>query len=294
MNRFNSAASLLPPALCSELLVQPKSVKDAAEEIRLRRGQAMSLLAGGREISVKESYKISLFDLEAVLERATEASVYAVEQELSAGFISVEGGIRLGVCGTAVVNCGSVSSIRDLSSVSVRIPHEVRDCGGEVLQSILSAGLDSTLILSPPGGGKTTCMREYIRTISEQGYRVSVADERFELAGVYEGEPQFDIGPRTDVISGAKKSEAAMMLLRAMNPQVLAMDEISSDEDISAAETASGCGVKLLATAHADSVQSLYKRPIYKKLMELKEFKYAVTIRNTDGKRDYLLEELRL
>lgn len=293
MNRYKAAAELLPPALCSELLIQPEKLRNAAEEIRLRRGQAMSLLVSGEEMPVRESYRVCMADLEAVLERATEASVYASEQELSNGFVSVEGGIRLGVCGTAIVSCGRVSGIRDLSSVSIRIPHEIENCGREALDHILSTGLDSTLILSPPGGGKTTCMREYIRVLSQKGYRVSVADERFELAGVFEGEPQFDVGDRTDIISGAPKSEAAMMLIRAMNPQILAMDEISSDSDIYAAETAAGCGIKLLATAHADSVQALQKRPMYRKLLELGEFKYAVTIRNSLGRREYTTEELR-
>ena len=150
----------------------------------------------------------------------------------------------------------------------------------------------SVLILSPPGYGKTTFLRECIRQLSDSGKRVSVADERGELAAVHRGVPQFDLGKASDIMSGVPKAQAVMMLLRAMNPQIIAMDEISSPEDVEAAETASGCGVRLIATAHAADKSELYRRPVYKRLLELGVFKNTVVIENRCGRRSYSYEEL--
>lgn len=128
----------------------------------------------------------------------------------------------------------------------------------------LCAAKDNVLIISPPGGGKTTFLRECIRAISSSGVRVAVCDERGELAAVFRGVPQFDIGPMSDVMTDIPKSEAALMLLRSMNPQVIAMDEISSPEDCRAAASAVGCGVRVIATAHAAAVSDLKRRNVYR------------------------------
>lgn len=293
MNKLNSAASMLPITLNGELLVLPEQERERIEEIRLRAGQAMTVLINGAEKPVATKHTVTVSDLESVLEHASGASVHSFESSIAKGYINVKGGIRLGLCGTAVMRSGTVSGIRNLSSLSLRIPKEIHGCAIGELDAMLKNGLTDILIASPPGSGKTTCLREFVRVLSYRGKRVSVADERGEIAAVSDGVAQFDVGNHTDIITDAPKAQAAMMLIRAMNPDVLAMDEISSKEDMQAVLEASGCGVKLLATAHAGSVNDLYSRKQYRNLMQTKIFKYCLFIENSKGVRSYQIEELK-
>lgn len=294
MNKLTSAASLLPIALNGELLILPEAEREKIEEIRLRVGQAMTVLIDGAEKQIAPNYSVTVSDLESTLECATGASVHAVETSISNGYINVDGGIRLGICGNAIMRSGAVCGIRNLSSISLRIPKEIHGCASKQLKEILRNGLTDILIASPPGFGKTTCLRELIRVISDSGKRVSVADERGEIAAVSDGVAQFDVGKHTDIISNAPKAKAAMMLIRAMNPDALAMDEISSKEDIQAVYEASGCGVKLLATAHAKDINDLKSRKLYRNLVKTNIFKYCIFIENCQGIRTYNFEEINI
>lgn len=294
MNKLNSAASMLPIALNSEILILPETEREKIEEIRLRAGHAMTVLINGEERPLAAGHTVTADDLESVLECATGASVHAVETSMANGYINVDGGIRLGICGNAIMRSGAVCGIRDLSSLSLRIPKEIRGVAANELRQMNRNGLTDILIASPPGSGKTTCLREFIRVISDSGKRVSVADERGEIAAVSGGVAQFDVGRHTDIISDAPKAKAAMMLIRAMNPDVLAMDEISSNEDMQSVFEASGCGVRLLATAHARDLEDLYSRKLYRRLMQMRIFKYCLFIENCGGRRSYRIEELKL
>lgn len=292
MNKLNEAAALLPIRLNSELLILPEEEKDRIEEIRLRAGRPMTVLTDGSEKTIAPEYTVNADELEDVLECAAGASVHAVQSELSVGYLRAPGGIRLGVCGTAVMRSGTVSGVREISSISLRIPREHFGLAGNELKAMLKNGLTDILIISPPGAGKTSCLREYIRRISNTGRRVSVADERGEIAAVSDGIPQFDIGTHSDVMTEAPKASAAMMLLRSMNPEVLAMDEISSRDDMTAVYEAAGCGVKLLATAHAGGIEDLYKKRSYRELISSGIFRFCLVIENRGGKRSYSVKEL--
>lgn len=292
MTSFNQAAALLPLRLCGELLILPEEIRNAAEEIRLRAGQAISLNTGNSEENFVSDYTVSSEDLQTVLEKATGASVHSVESSLSAGYIAVKGGLRVGLCGTAIMKGDRLCGVRRLSSVSIRIPHEAQSCAEAEAEALEKANFPSTLIISPPGYGKTTCMRYLIRRASDCGFRVSVADERGELAAVWEGHAQFNVGRHTDVFTSAPKAEAAKLLLRAMNPDILAMDEISAADDVRAVCDAAGCGVRLFATAHARDLEDMLKRPIYSELINEKIFDRVLTIRKVGAKRKYELKEL--
>ena len=178
MNKLNSAASMLPIALNSEILILPETEREKIEEIRLRAGQAMTVLINGEERLIAEGHTVTVDDLESVLECATGASVHAVETSMANGYINVDGGIRLGICGNAIMRSGAVCGIRNLSSLSLRIPKEIRGVAANELRQMNQNGLTDILIASPPGSGKTTCLREFIRVISDSGKRISVADER--------------------------------------------------------------------------------------------------------------------
>lgn len=292
MNTFRKAAALLPLSLCGEALVLPEDIKASAEEMRLRCGQAMTVLSGGKEITIAPDRIITSDDLYSVMEKATCASMHAVENELSHGYLSVENGIRIGICGTGIMRKGELSGIRDFSSLAIRIPHDVSGCSREAFNKINCDSIKNVLVVSPPGYGKTTFLRDYIRCLSECGLRVAVADERGELAAVCDGTPQFDLGRSTDIMNGIKKADAAGMMLKTMNPQVIVMDEISGESDISAVASAAGCGVKIIATAHAGGISDLRCRKQYRELLSMSIFEYAVIIHNDKSGRTYTCEEL--
>lgn len=288
---FDNAAGLLPQDMRQTLSALPGSARACVEELRLRSGRRPSLLLAEGESPFGDR-AVQPRDLDTVLENATRASAHTALECVAAGFVTVRGGCRVGLCGETVVREGGVRSIRRLSSLSIRIPRQHRGCAGEIYARMLELGLPDTLIISPPGAGKTTLLRELVRLASEGGRRVSLIDERAEIAGVWDGSPLFDIGPCTDVMTGAPKPEAAAMLIRAMSPQILAMDEITTPADVEAARLATGCGVKLLATAHAGSARELAARPVYRKLLEDGVFSAAVVIERRGGSRHYRLEEL--
>lgn len=288
MNTYEKALGLLPRRLLTECSDIPSS---EAEEFRLRAGRRATLLIGGTETPIS-SVPVDTSDIDSVIERATKASVHTAQSSIAKGFINCSGGIRIGLCGTGIIDKDKVTGMRGISSLAIRIPHEIRGCGQAAIDKVKADTVGSVLILSPPGYGKTTFLRECIRQLSDSGKRVSVADERGELAAVHRGVPQFDLGKASDIMSDVPKAQAVMMLLRAMNPQIIAMDEISSPEDVEAAETASGCGVRLIATAHAADKSELYRRPVYRRLLELGVFKNTVVIENLCGRRSYSYEEL--
>lgn len=287
MNTYEKAIELLPQRL---LTTQSRILASEAEELRLRAGRRATALIKEVETPISDAL-VGSDDLNCVVERATSASVHTAQSSIAKGFINCSGGIRIGLCGTGVIDRGEVRGMRAISSLAIRIPHEIRGCGQAAIDR-LAASSGNVLILSPPGYGKTTFLRECIRQMSDAGQRVSVADERGELAAVYRGIPQFDLGKSSDVMSDVPKAQAVMMLLRAMNPQVIAMDEISSPEDIGAAETASGCGVRIIATAHAAGRSELQVRPIYKKLLEHGMFGSLIVIKSCCGVRSYSYEEI--
>ena len=284
---WRRAWELLPESIRQQST--PEILSDA-EEIRLRLGRQPSLLKGGREHTFSKAL-VTPFMLESILEKATGASIHAVIHALRNGYLSYRG-IRIGVCGNVIMDKGGVEAFQTLTSLAVRIPRDYPNICRPFLQECCQDAYHNTLILSPPGGGKTTALRDMIRGLSNRGYRIAVADERNELASFDGAQSSFDLGAHTDILVGAPKGASVMMLLRTMNPQLLAMDEISSEEDCDAVHQILGCGVGLLATAHAADVSELSRRPLYSGLLQDRVFDYALTIRQKDGRRTY--EAMRL
>ena len=289
---FMRAASLLPPSLRAAAEALPSSMRSAAEELRLRAGHAPTVLLPEGERPLPGAGPVTEGMLRDLLEIATGASAHAAADSLRRGFVTAAGGCRVGFCGQAVTENGAIRTLGRLSSAAVRIPRQHRGCADGVFPILHRGGRTaSALLISPPGGGKTTLLRELVRRVSEAGERVALADERGEVAGM--GDGGFDLGPATDVLTGASKSESAMLLLRAMNPQLLALDEITAASDVEAVAQAAGCGVRLLATAHGEDAADLRRRGLYRQLLELGVFSWAVVIRRRpDGRREMDVEAL--
>ncbi len=236
-------------------------------------------------------------ELELMVELASRASLHTVLPQLRQGFLTLRGGHRLGICGSVRLRDGQIHAIDPLSALNLRLARQVRGAGERLIPRLCPGGrFRSTLILAPPGAGKTTLLRDVVRCLSDgvgcRPHRVSLADERGEVAALYRGRPQLDVGVRTDVMEGCPKAQALMLLLRGMNPQVLCADEITSPEDVKAMACAAGCGVELLCTAHGWERTDLERRGLYRDLMEQGIFHSLVTIRMDGNRRRYEVEDL--
>ena len=294
---FVQAARALPLRLREEALSLSEADRARAEELRLRVGWPMTVLADGGERPLGGP-PVEGEELEQLVEIASRASLHTVLDQVRRGYLTFEGGHRIGLCGTVSLRDGEIHGLRAISSADLRIARQVRGAAAPVLDGLCPKGrLADTLILAPPGLGKTTLLRDLIRSVSEgEGcvpLRVALADERGEGAGMYNGQPQLEVGRRTDVAEGCPKAQGLMLLLRAMNPQVLAVDEITAPEDVRALIAAAGCGVTLLATAHGEGRAGLERRPLYRPLLEEGLFRFLVRIRREGERRVYTVEELR-
>lgn len=302
IRRYEQAAALLPPRLRRLALELPDERKERAEELRLRARMPLTVLTREGELSVAPADRDALVaadDLERMVAGVTEFSRYASAETLRQGFLIVRGGFRIGVCGTAVMRDGAVCNIKDISGLALRIAHERIGLGAELAPRLFDeAGrFQSTLILSPPGGGKTTLLRDLIRCLSlgsaeQRALRVCVIDERSELALSYAGSAQTELGNHTDVLDGCPKAIGIPMVLRAMSPQVIAVDEITSAEDIAAICAAANCGAGLLATIHAGSLRELTRKPLWRELLASAVFSRSIVIDASDGVRRYTVEEI--
>ena len=298
ISRYARAVSLLPERIREEAKL-PERMQIQTEEIRLRAGRKLSVVLPEGEIVIGRR-ELTSEELCSVVEIATGASAYAVKETMKSGYITAEGGYRIGVCGSAVVKNGCVDGFRELSSLSIRIPREIKGVARNVLKKLACGNcFQSTLIVSPPGGGKTTLLRDMLRTLSDGdstlkigGMRMALADERGEIACLRNGIPERDVGSRTDVLEGCPKAQAAMLLLRTMNPQVIVMDEITEPEDLNAIFRCANCGIKLLATAHGESINDLKSREMYLKLLKSGIFMNAVFIEKDGTGRRYTVEKI--
>ena len=301
VRRCEQAAELLPLRLRRMAMELPAQKKAVAEEFRLRVGRPATVLLPEGEVllaaGVRESV-VSADDLERMVGAVTEYARYASSEMLKNGYLTVRGGFRLGLCGTAVMRDGRSCSMRDFSSAALRIAKPVCGIADSLIEMLFEDGrLQSTLILSAPGGGKTTLLRDVVRCISDGGggrepLRVALVDERGEIAAVQNGTAQMEVGAHTDVLDGCLKSIGVTMMLRAMNPQVIAVDEISARADTEVMIQAANCGVALLATAHAADVEELRRRGVYAPLLAEGIFRRVVTIRRADGERVYEAEAI--
>ena len=218
--------------------------------------------------------------LGAILAALADHSLYAREAELREGYFTMDDGCRVGVCGRLLCDGDRPTALTDAGALCVRVCREIRGASDGFYDALFEDDrLHSALIVSGPGLGKTTALRDAARRLSEDGYNVCIADERRELAACALGVPTLDVGPRTDVMDGCPKHVAVTRLLRAASPEVIVTDEIGDRRDAEALAEAARCGVRILASAHAGSLEQLLAR----KNVCLDVFELAVLLGDRPG-----------
>lgn len=280
---------MLPPEVREGLLRVGLERLEQLEELRLRRGFPMTALLPWGEVET-EGPPIGENELRQVMENATQASAHTALDRVQRGFVTLRGGHRVGLCGMVVRRDGQTVTLREISSLSIRVARAVEGQAQVLLPGLMEDGTFlSTLILAPPGAGKTTLLRDLIRGLSDGDAgppcRVGVADERGEVAALWQGEAQLYVGRHTDVMDGCPKAEGLSILIRGMNPQVAAVDEITDPADVEAIRSAAGCGVALLATAHGRGREDLKRRTVYRTLINDGIFRRLVVLECQNGTR---------
>lgn len=278
---------ILPSTIRTAFFKLPPEKLEKVEEIRLRRRKPLMVVEGRTDYMVtpdgsttedpKSAYIVTDNDAEKTFQLISQSSIYAWEDEIKNGYITLKGGHRVGIVGKVVMEAEKIKTIKHVSGFNIRIARQILGAADETIPFVINEKGEflNTMIISPPKAGKTTLLRDLIRQLSSgsyklgsKGFKIGVVDERSEIACCYEGVPQNDVGIRTDVLDGCPKPRGIMMLLRSMSPEIIATDEIGRPEDVEALEEAINAGVKLLTTAHGTDLEDLKRRPTIRRLIE--------------------------
>ena len=288
----------------------PKHIKEALEnniseeevniieEIRIRINLPIIVKLAEKEKII--DYKVSTEDINYIFQKICENSIYAYQNQIANGFVTIKGGNRVGIVGTAVVQNSKVTNLNYVSGLNFRIAQEIIGCSNKIMPNIIRGEtIYNTLIIAMPGMGKTTLLRDIIRNLSNgftdgntkiKGQNISVIDERGEISATYRGGSQNDLGIRTDVLNDIPKAIGMKMAIRSMAPQIIAADEIGSVDDVNAIQYAICCGIKGIFTAHGNSVEDVKKNTELKSLIDNKIFEKFIIIKKEDGRRKIIVE----
>ena len=265
-------------SVINSYLEKNKSLENSIEEIRIRSNGNLSLKIGQDLITIFSN--ITKGEMQEIFENICEKSIYSYTKQIAEGFITIKGGNRVGITGSAVIENSRVINLNYISSLNFRIARQIKDVSNSILKYVINIQNNSifnTIIASPPGGGKTTILRDLVRKISNGMPEINfspkicgIVDERGEIAAMYKGVPQNDIGENSDVINNVSKSIGINMLIRSMGPQIIVCDEIGTKEDIEAIEKATLSGVKGIFTVHASTIKEIKENPNLSKLIQNK------------------------
>ena len=285
--KIHEVLKYMPKEIKAMIEEMQPTLLETMEEVRLRQNKPIILYGGGREYIInikgqlvfdpKNAYFCTLDDIKNAVSLITNFSLYSFEDDIRNGFVTIEGGHRVGICGKAVLENGKIRTFRDISFINYRVARQVLGAADKVLQYILKEdnGVYNTLIISPPQCGKTTILRDIVRQISGgiltmgfKGKKVGLIDERNEIAACSLGLPKNDVGIRTDVLDGCPKAEGIQIMIRSMSPDIIATDEIGRNEDAGAVLDAINAGVKIITTIHGSNIEDFLRKPALEKLHE--------------------------
>ncbi|MDR1674478.1 MAG: Flp pilus assembly complex ATPase component TadA [Oscillospiraceae bacterium] len=297
MNNLKKAAEYLSADIKDAVLNMSAEHMKNTREIRLRLGRAVTVVTGEWERYLSHDGRLHEYgthfitaqqsDLEYSFKAICDSSIHSFAKELSQGWVTVAGGNRVGIAGTAVTKSDGLNTVKYVNALNFRIAHEVNGCAENVYNQFFAAEPVSMLVIGKPGSGKTTFIRDLCRILSSRK-RISLIDERGELAACSYGVPQNDVGMKTDVFDGYSKADGIETAIRVMNPDFIICDEIGND-DVTALLGSINSGVKIIATAHAGSIGEIHKRKHIKRLLELGAFEYLY---ETESKKCTSLLEL--
>ncbi len=296
----NEIFPILPPVMRKMFLRADWKKVGNIEEIRMRCNQPLIIRDSEHEYGldpragvtadINKSYRVNGEDIMRTIAAISDNSLYAFEEDIRKGFITISGGHRVGLAGQVVMQDTHIKSIKEFSSISIRIAREIRNCASGVMNTIYSPAdkVRSTLLVSPPRCGKTTLLRDIARLLSSgsrqhKGLNVVIVDERSELAGCYLGIPQLDVGPRTDVLDSCTKAAGMIIAVRGMSPEVIITDELGRKEDVDAVQECLNAGVSIISSVHAGTIEELQNRPLMKGLLESRAFKNIILLSRSRG-----------
>ncbi|MCY6483749.1 stage III sporulation protein AA [Clostridium aestuarii] len=261
------------------------------QEIRIKINKPLVIYIGENEIIT--DYIITIEDIKTILQRISNYSIYAFEEEIKQGYITIKGGHRVGICGSCVMDNYKVKTIKNIASINIRICKEIIGCSLKIMPYIIeNKEILNTIVIAPPKCGKTTLIRDITKNLSNGinlnmkkigGRKICVIDERSEIGGCCDGVPQMDVGLRTDVLDNCLKSEGIIMAIRSMSPDIIVCDEIGTHKDIESILVAMNSGVNLITTIHGFGIEDLYKRTVFKDMLDNNVFERAIVLSAEDG-----------
>ena len=270
------------------LFQENSKIAEELQEIRMRAERPIILKLRERDLILQ--YNITQAEILQIVERLCENSIYAYKNQICEGFITVKGGHRIGLTGSCVIENGKIINVKHISSLNFRIAREVLNCSTRVLREVIdieNKSIYNTILVAPPGKGKTTMLRDIIRRLSNgideinfKGKTCGVVDERGEIAAMYKGIPQNDVGIRTDIIENVEKNQGIHMLIRTMAPEIIACDEIGSKEDVEAIHYALYSGVKGIFTMHGKNIEDIKNNKQIYELIENREIQKVVFLQH--------------
>ena len=258
-----------------EVYIKEKSI----EEIRVGIKKPLILRLHNKEVLT--SYIVNKEDFKYIIQRISNFSLYAYEEEIKQGFITIKGGHRVGIAGECVMENNKIKTINNISSLNIRISREIIGASKNIIKFIFENNrVNNTLIISPTKCGKTTLLRDISRNLSNKGKRIAIIDERSEIAGCYKGVPEMDVGIRSDVLDNCLKSKGIIMAIRSLAPDVIICDEIGSKEDIESLVMAFNSGVSVISTLHGFDIQDLFCRNVFKDILDNKILDLVIVLSN--------------
>lgn len=306
---FCNAVNVLSINIKQLLLSLPEKLQKKVQEIRLRINQPLVISFGKDNVFLCKTgivldvpncnaYICDKNDLIECFKCICEFSIYTYQNQINQGFITIRGGHRIGLCGSAVIENGNIINIKNISSMNIRIAREFKDCSTDITDYFSNREIDNTVVVGPPSSGKTTMLRDIAYRLSSgkllKPLKVCIVDERLEICATWSGQPAFDMGFMCDCMSGYPKAQGILTAIRSLSPEVIIFDEIGSLAELQAVNDGFNAGVFIITSVHALGIDDFLKRTICKQLLSSEIFKHFVFLSSTAGKIDNIFDRNEL